>query len=165
MKLEGESVTRHFPGFLRIYLGPHLLTHIRILRVPPLSLPGNEQIALQQSPLADLPHLRPPGVFIPLVVCLKVLAAGRRPAGLGLEDGLKKVSVSVESSLPLSPLPEPPPFLMHHQTQASLWLLANPVFTVFYSVASGQSWDTGGMEGRGPKKGAQPSAEPPRKPP
>lgn len=34
-----------------------------------------------------------------------------------------------------------------------LCLLANLVSTIFCSVAGGQSWDTGGMKGRGPKKG------------
>lgn len=54
---------------------------------------------------------------------------------------------------PLSPLPKAPSCWMHHQTQplfqsASLCPLANPVFTVFSSVADGQSWDNSGMERR-----------------
>ena len=39
LKQEGENVTRHFPGSLRIYLDPHVLTHNRTLRALPLPYP------------------------------------------------------------------------------------------------------------------------------
>lgn len=144
-------------------------THIWTLRVLPLPVSLSDvQTAPQQSPLADLPHIYL-GFLSPLVCCLKVLEVGVDPLpGLGLGAGQEKVSqcrwrAPCQVLDPLSPLPEAPPCLMHHQTpqSASLCLLANPVSTVFCLVGSGQSWNpVGWREEDGPNL----STELPREP-
>lgn len=63
---------------------------------------------------------------------------GRLICRAGLEGGLKRVSVSVESSLPLSPLPETPPYLMHHQTQCLLNWLPRVFLPTLFSLSSVQ---------------------------
>lgn len=71
---------------------------------------------------------------------------------MGVEGSLPGPGASVPTPRVTS-LPDASPKSASLQL-ASLYLLANPVFTVFWSAVNGPSWDTSGMVGRSPKKRA-----------
>lgn len=158
----GESVTKHFLGSLRIYLGPPLLEYIQILRVPPLSV----SIVIHKQALSDLLASHPPWVLISIRgLSASAGGGGRPPAGLGLGDELGKVTVSVKSSLPLSPLPEAPPCLMYRQTPPLVPSCQPGFHYLLFSgwwAELGHRWDGGKKSS---ERGLSLPAQLPREPP